>query len=231
VVHEGLSAPAAQCACNCAPGVDCPDNVVLSSFNQLACSGGFLSNQNMVGCQPKVGLSQSISMPAAQPTCAATVAETIPALAWATDSELCGGAIEGGSCDGTDLCLPNDGGDICVYQAGDVACPPEYPNETQVFTGATDTRDCPATCTCTPSGTATCTTTVFTYTGAQCTAAPSGPISVTSGASPQCLPNNVMNSASGAINAATMGTCTGSAVTATGSATATGVHTVCCAGT
>jgi hypothetical protein len=227
-LHDGLTAPPAQCSCACTPIVDCPNNVLWRSYNNFSCAG-FLDEQPMLSCTTKTTLSHGVRMTAASPSCSAVVNETIPVISWTTDTELCGGGAEGGTCDGDDLCLPSDSGELCIYQPGDTTCPPEYPNETKAYTDVTDTRDCPATCGCTPAGSPTCTAPVFTYTGTQCTTSPTGQLTVTSGGASQCLGSTVMAATAGSITAATTGTCTGAAVTPAGSAVPSGVHTVCCA--
>lgn len=230
-LHEGLTAGAATCECNCTPDVTCPTSLQWNNYAGLACTSASGSSSMAPGaCKAKTALSHGASMAAATPTCGAVVDETIPAISWTTDDTLCTGATEGGTCETAgELCLPEENGTLCIYRTGDEACPSDYPTKIQAYSGATDTRDCPQSCTCTPSGTATCTANVFTFAGAQCTAAPLGSVNVTSGVTtPVCLGSSAGAAQAGTITKGTLGTCTGQNPTPTGSAAPSGEHTLCC---
>jgi hypothetical protein len=130
-------------------------------------------------------------------------------------------------CPSGDICVPvpgaSFGASLCVGQAGDVACPgPDYTRKALYFTGANDTRGC-SDCTCKASGSCAAGQ-VTQYSTTDGTCGGSGNIF---GAPFTCYP---LGSSTDVKYTATptLGSCTPSAPTATGTATGTGAYTVCC---
>jgi hypothetical protein len=168
------------CSCNAPIGVSCAIGSA-TFFAAASCvtQGGTLNVPANI-CQPFVTLSfdpasvRWATAPASGGACIPkqTGNPSIPPAQWATQMLACGdGATAGAGC-GAGVCVPRPAPPfddaLCVYQAGDVPCPPgPYSLRTLFYTTAGDTRDCSA-CDCgAPTGT-TCAGTVKLYTDTAC---------------------------------------------------------------
>lgn len=88
-----------------------------------------------------------------------------PAPSWGTKGVLCQGATSQAGCAPGGVCTPRPvapfGATLCVWAAGDQACPAGYPDKHSFWDGYTDTRDC-SICACgQPNATCTATTTLY----------------------------------------------------------------------
>lgn len=227
-LHDGLNAPAAQCECTCTPKVNCPTSLTFHTYGTGSCSaptGGAALAPNT--CKAATTLPyNTVSLAAATAACGATVSEYIPEATWANHHRLCSGAQSAGTCanDG-ELCVSKPNGKLCVYQEGDLPCPAGYETKTVAYTGAEDDRDCPATCSCAPAGTAKCVSTVTTYSSMDCTSGGLTGTLVSGTSLGGCIGSSVKG---GAITQSQTGTCSPPTLSPSGAATPKGATTICC---
>ncbi len=192
--NNTLNAPAATCgACTCgAPmGQTCDLPDLLQVMNQPC--GGMATTAaplpvpaNWQGaCYGPSGwpggltcdggtCNASVTAPKAVVTggsCAASGgAPTLPPVSWSMLGKACGDAPTGGGCGASSVCQPKAaapfGAGLCIYKAGDNACPAGSFSQKHVYyEGVTDTRSCGA-CSCAaPNGSA-CDATISVYTDA-----------------------------------------------------------------
>jgi hypothetical protein len=229
VLHADLTAPPAECDCNCTPTVTCPNHVNYTGYTAAGCAGsGATSNLAFTTCKTPTGAyqSSSVQLPAAVGQCTALIDKNVPEASWGTTHRLCKGAPEDGQCsDPGQVCLPKDGGDLCISHADSIECPSSYPNKLEYFQSLADTRGCPSACGCTPGGTPQCVSNAFLFPGLACTATPPPTEPLLSGGANVCSPNAQYV---GTPVVSKPGTCTGDTVTPIGAATPTGAVTVCC---
>lgn len=156
-------------------------------------------------------------------SCNTTPTATTGPVGYTGDLKACTASAVAGVCaNASDVCQPAlSGGKRCIYQAGNTAsCPSDYPFVTHTFSGETDSRGCPA-CNCALDTY----NVVFTsYSNSDCTGAMSGH-TFTSPEYMYCTPAAGYSSA----KITSTGTCTSYAPTPTGTVTATGDYTFCCA--
>ncbi len=234
--HSGLAAPAAQCGCSCGT----------PTKGQLSCSNVTLGYAGDCFTPPTILATLSSSLDCAMLTsslpttmvawlvgakfgatgsCTFQPSKTIPAVSWSTMRSAC--ALPE-SCSGSGKCVPplNGGQQLCVYVAGNATCPSDYPNPLTASTGYEDTRGCTA-CTCGPI-TGSCSGSITLQNdGCAGYAAPIATLNlgcqaVQSGIDPGY--NSVR-----ALDVIADGGCTANPTTSTGTATETGMQTICCA--
>jgi hypothetical protein len=153
------------CTCGDATGVTCSAPVA-SLFAMQGCAGAAacasvaltttcqeLKSSSSTACG-QGGLYLSVSAPVASGgMCTASPQTyTVPMAQWSTNFIACGTTTSPVSCSTNEVCVAqaNMGGQVCVYQSGDVACPSTslYTNNRQVIgTKFDDTRACSA-CSC-----------------------------------------------------------------------------------
>lgn len=170
------------CSCNAPKGVACQIGSA-TFFADTACStpGGTLNValgicQAFVTLQFDPGSVRWATAPAAGGACVPKQSANpiFPPLTWDTQVRACGDASSAGAGCGAGLCVPRPAPPfedvLCVYQAGDIPCPPgAYNDRTVFFATATDTRACSG-CDCgSPTGTS-CVGTMKLYTDTVCSA-------------------------------------------------------------
>jgi hypothetical protein len=167
-----------------------------------------------------------------------TQAPTIKAVAWGAAGEACGdGVPTGKGCSGTTACLPKPQPPfigLCVYQDGDVGCPPgQFSEKHTFFSGADDQRKC-SDCACgSPTG-STCSATVTLYSDSTINTCNAAHVVATLHPTSQggdCVAlagNTNVASRMAVFDPITGGSCTPSGGQPTGTATATGARTYCC---
>jgi len=135
------------------------------------------------------------------------------------------GPSDTGGCTSGAQCVQSpSNGKTCVYQTGDVACPPAtYTSKTLFYATIDDTRGC-STCTCTATA-GTCTGTINVYNVAGCGGSPIATISTNSA----CTATSSAKSAVATSLTTNPGTCGNNGTGGpTGSVTSTSPVTVCC---
>jgi hypothetical protein len=181
--------------------------------------------------------SAKITMPS-QPqggSCSANVQKTVPTWSSTQDWSVAGRAcatssvFSGTGCPATEICasVPSApyGPALCVWEAGNVACPSAYPVKYLLYTSGTDGRDCSNGCSCgSPSGVSCSATVTLSSSSSTCGA---GTLLNGGGA---C---NMYGSMATPYVSATVtpsgGSCTpGGTASPTGTITPTGATTVCC---
>ena len=167
----------------------------------------------------------------------ATPPSPTPPLTWTTSVLACAGDLDLEACgDPTQVCLspaaPPPSYQRCVYQPGDQDCPAAFPlPQPQVYTGAIDMRSCTA-CTCgAPSGSE-CDATLSVFQDQAC----STPLPLSDGISshgPACFDVMPPGPAVGSMGVDDVvykpGVCAPGGGQPTGTATPTGLVTLCCA--
>lgn len=158
--HAELSPGNATCGCECgdAVGVSCGAVTVQQTNAMCTASQGLADvlEPNVCTFVSNAAGTYAISTPSLQvggASCDPEATESIPAPTWGRDVRSCSAAIAEG-CDGGG-CLPStpDAHQMCIWAAGEAACPPG-PWSQQVITygDVDDDRDCTA-CSCgTPTG-------------------------------------------------------------------------------
>lgn len=159
--HAELSPGNASCGCSCgdAVGVSC-GAVTLQQSNAMCTASQGLADvlqPNVCTFVSNAAGTYSISTANLQvggASCDPAATESITPPSWGRDVRSCSAAVEQGCDDGG--CLPSTPDDhrMCIWAAGEAACPPG-PWSQQVITygDVDDDRDCTA-CSCgTPSGT------------------------------------------------------------------------------
>jgi hypothetical protein len=158
--HQGLDAPTAQCSmCSCADpaGVTCSDPTVRFFGDQgcaNACGEAKASascSQASLQCAQASLLSREVFSTPSGGSCApSTEVPTIPKPSWMTTGIGCQPQGPIVSCGQNEVCArgPTATFNLCVYQSGDVACPPgPYANKQVFFQHVDDTRSC-SNCAC-----------------------------------------------------------------------------------
>lgn len=235
-LRSNLMVPAGSCDCNCGvPAVVCNDSMNAVGYSGANCTTGEGQegiNENECYNQLQ-SYTHAVTLPNAAATCAkGTVTDNLPAPTWGSEKVSCGGFGEAGVCPGNgELCVPPtaapfDAGQVCIVRAGTHGCPAGYPNLNAVNGNFQDDRDCPATCSCTATG-STCSVTVNTYSSANCVGL-TGSKKVTSGSS-TCVITGAINSMKpGVVSVNNAGTCQEGTATMTGTVTPVDPITVCC---
>jgi len=233
------SAPVAVCACSCGvpTGLSCGP-VSVSFYFDLSCNnlcaGSPIAvtpgNSCFAGC-PGAQTARAVPSTATGGTCAGQLTKSIPTFSWGAVSRGCALAQAGdsGGCSSGSACVAKPGspflGSLCVWQAGDVACPGgAYTVKHLSFTGVDDSRDCTS-CGCNAPTGVTCNVTVSTFTSGACPGSAAGTIPAT-GACVTAPGTSSEVQASG--SSAGAGSCAPKAVSPTGSVTPTGPITACC---
>jgi hypothetical protein len=238
--HFGLTAPAATCGCACGTpqNVSCNTGIDVTYYTDSSCS-------TMYGGAglPSVGFCVSTGDPSvvategkAQPTayngdCTATPSKNVPATSWSNSSVACtyDAPSDTGGCTTGGLCVQSPSGGAwakpCIWQTGDVTCPSgTYTNHSTFYTSQTDNRSC-ATCTCTATA-GTCTGNIDVYNAPSCGGTKLASITTNSA----CTPTAAARSAVATSITTNPGTCNNNGTGGpTGSASAAGPVTVCCA--
>ena len=154
---DGLSAPAAECDCECgeAEDMECaPAQVGLWKYScQDEPDEAYeVAPEECVDTDTML-LNPRVAVEALQATggaCQAIPTASVAPATWSERTVVCAAedaaACEGGSCAQPPAADFRPG--ICVYRAGDIACPHDYDDERHLgYTEVSDTRDCSA-CTC-----------------------------------------------------------------------------------
>ncbi len=158
---DGIQPSASACACTCGSATAiCSTFMRVTGYQFDACvnaQGQVTVTENQ--CYNKdFSASLSLSLASASTSCGpGTVTAGLPAPTWSTTVRACDGFTPGaGACDPGQTCVPRPGdafeAALCYLQDGSHACPSGFPNKTLYYTGFTDSRTCPSTCTCQGSG-------------------------------------------------------------------------------
>lgn len=168
-----LSAPDADCACECGAltGSCDDDSVTVTTYSTSDCSGdadSVVSDWETSSCVRFESATFDIAGPTST-SCGGpgSVDEMVAQANFANLVRGCEGATTDGSCADSGICLPeveSPFNDICVYREGEYECPTDYVVGSLVYQGFSDTRGCPGSCSCSPSGGA-CSLALTTYTG------------------------------------------------------------------
>ncbi len=231
--HAGLTAGAAMCGCSCGsatgelcfPTINYYFDTACGTYNQddglpyNFCTNVGSGNGSVKGV-PGVAYGG---------TCTPNGTMTVPPLSWSNSYAVCGydaPTDSPGGCTTGSLCVESPGGAFsskpCIYQNGDIPCPGSpYTVQTVIYTTDSDNRGC-TTCTCNYEA-GSCTAPITAWTAGSC-----------SGSSLALSTDNTCHTFAGWSAVAgtidyTAGTCPANAVSANGSASATGPVTVCCA--
>jgi hypothetical protein len=183
----GLSCTAATCPCSCnAPtGVACSSPAVFWN-NTVTCPNGNGPTQASGGClAPNVSNPNHAtvfgggSLPSGGSCTAKPGTKVTTPPTWATTGVLCGAPLVTGGCAAGASCAPPlpPSFAMCVYAAGDVACPAsDYVNKQVLYGGVDDTRGC-STCTCGAATGGSCKQTFDVWGNTTCSGAPAATFS------------------------------------------------------
>ncbi len=230
-LHDGLTAEAAQCDCACEPaqGVDCSGTVTLRGYDDNNCTQPEDTKSGALGvcvglcCGVDSGNIEPIVPDVAAASCAPTVVlDVVPSALWATEVLGCGPVVAE-RC-GADSCYAApEGHALCIYRAGDEACPDGPFSERSVAFGSyDDTRAC-APCGCGPVEDAGCNEQVVGYSDGGCSQNPASLV-----VAPACTTAPVDFSSARLTAVTPSGSCAPSAGTPLGAATAAEPTTLCC---
>jgi hypothetical protein len=235
-----LSAPQASCSpCACDPpsGATCPIPSVrlydpssctgAPDYEGKAAAGGACTQvPQLVPYDGAIGLPAQ----AGGGTCAPSGGQaSVPPAQWASDAVICSGAKTGGGCSTPgSRCAPRPGVTwrACIWRAGDTTCPSGvYTYRRQIYTSIADSRGCTS-CACSnPVGIA-CTGKSTVYGDAVCSAAPN--VVAHDGSCTALVGAGNYGSMKFQPEPPSGGSCLHSLSTPTGSATGSGMRTVCC---
>ncbi len=160
VLADNLSADPATCGCTCKnPVIAICSTATLNVYGGGTCGSTGNKVADLVNgskCTAASLDSLATHMRATgnfiSGSCVAQPSEQVPSATWGLQARACGGASTAGACSGGQLCVPPAATfEMCIYQAGNLACPAGYTNKSVFYEGFDDTRGCTA-CTC---GTAT----------------------------------------------------------------------------
>jgi hypothetical protein len=249
--QSALSAPAADCGCECAApeGVGCATHLRCNSGS--SCSSTGTVKGVAAGCStftvPSVNGTNACRAEVPQAgggSCAPKVTATLPAPSWSPSQRACG-ASTGGSCaNGAEICVPRLAGaqGPCIAKSGDVSCPETgYPQKTLFFDGkTTDSRACAGSdceCAAPQGGTCACAAdgcNVRVYGVDNCAAGLNATVPANNTSCITFGDNNNYNNLWGVrltgVSVSSPGACqAGGSATPTGSVTPSGPVTVCCA--
>jgi hypothetical protein len=239
VIRDGLSAAAATCGCTCgAPNVACADMVQVVQYPVVNCANnpGNVTTASPNSCVPKSGgstTSQGFQLAPPTASCAAgQVDETIPPATWSTSLVACGGVQQAGFCENAaDTCVPTPTAPfqagICVAQVGNHTCPAAFPDKTVYFAGIDDDRDCPASCSCTASGSS-CQSIVFQFAPSSACFGDNEPLTLSSGAQVCAITGGITSALADDITKVSDGVCAPGTATPSGSASPSDPVTICC---
>lgn len=210
------------CPCTCAPATGVTCSVTVTAFSDENCQNFDQAETfNSPGdCRHLDHDPQSTTYTETANTsaasCAAGVGEpVIPPVAWDTEVRGCG-PLEG-------IDTVPDGFEVCIHREGDEPCPDTfYTERSLLFTDVDDTRECMTDCSCGPVTTTDCQAFVQSYTGHTC----NENVHETPQA-PDCV--FAFFDSTQLISWSPTGACEPIDATATGTVTATGPVTVCCA--
>ena len=233
---------ACTCTCGAANGACSGPTVTVFQDGQCGTSCAVVTNVSSCakGCASSNALSAKVTAGPA-PTggsCPSSLANTLApwnvASGWTTTGRACGASrtvIQGG-CAASQVCADAPPAATlqawCIYQAGSVSCPAEYPQQHVYFAGGTDGRACTGTCSCGGPTGVTCTINSVSVSATTDCAAPATFASTTVG---QCNGNL----AATARNVTASVSASGGQCAASGNAAVTGAiapsapTTVCCA--
>ncbi len=229
-LFSGLNAPDAECGCSCAESnVVCPGSGVIANKDDLAGNCALVPSlweENVgSGCNDipdatdPTELRFTVNQPAnlAVFSCEPEVSTNVPDAGWGVTTLGCAEDAAAGTCE---LCGDQVSG-LCIWALGDVACDvPAFQQKSVLFEDFSDERGCTE-CSCgQPSGQ--CSGTVQYRTNDTC-----GLGSVGEGEAGECIDTQFARSAN--VSLTSDFACEPSVVLPTGSATATGAVTVCCA--
>ncbi len=235
--HDGFSATPAQCGCSCTgpTNVSCNTGIDVTYYTDTGCnttyggaglpSVGFCVTTGDTTVQGTKGLAQPTAY---NGDCGSNPSKNVPAVTWTNSYSACtyDAPSDTGGCTNSGLCVQSPtSGKPCVYQVGDVACPGTgYTTKTLVYTTVSDNRSC-ATCTCTASA-GTCTGSLDVFDGPSCGGTKLASITTNGSCTPTA---SAKSSVATAINT-NPGTCGNNGTGGpTGTASASGPVTVCCA--
>ncbi|MFZ1866788.1 MAG: hypothetical protein WAU39_21380 [Polyangiales bacterium] len=235
-LFQGFQSGTASCECICgAATAICSTSIRATGYAQLGCinaQGQHTLAENE--CHDTHSASHSLRLGTTSTSCGAgTVTANLPTPSFLTSIDVCGGfrAVDG-ECDVGQTCVPKPGSNydagICYVREGDHECPADFPNKALSFTGFSDTRACPGSCTCTGSG-ASCNVSVNRFTGTNC-GSPQDVVTVGSGADSCIVPNStvVKSIRPGDVEIVSNGTCSPGGISVSGTVASEGATTVCC---
>jgi hypothetical protein len=231
-LRSGLTAGTAQCDCNCStPTITCGSPSTHEHGNSQCFGGAFLGSMTPNVCKLfTVGAGNYVSVDPLTPTlgtCSSSNAHSIPPPTWGTQARSCGAPTLAGECNGSEVCVPPQpsGTKLCVYKTGDVSCPAGFYSSKKLFhDDFDDTRQC-STCSCSSATGGQCKGTVTFTNGATCGSAQ---LSLSLGACSNAPASNV-NGGKYTPGSHTPGSCSPQGGVLSGSVTATGPVTYCCA--
>jgi hypothetical protein len=249
--HYTPTAATPTCGCSCGAtvtGVTCPNPTVSVSTNSCPGGGTTVSGTATATCSLLTNNdinSITVNLGTASGGSCATNETGLPVPAWSSTTgwEGTGNACYTGTtnygttgCTGGDICVPPtpvtfSNGAVCVYAPGAQTCPPGYATPHSYFSGASDSRGCSYSCTCTPTGVS-CTSDVTVSNQSSCTGGmtlanlPSGCSPASGNLNLQPVNFQATVSSSGSCTFAA-GAISGGAQ-ATGGVTPNGQVTVCC---
>jgi hypothetical protein len=243
---EGFVAGGGSCSCSCSgtPTGNCSSSLGVCTYQTSSCgqgcnSGGGISANQCYDPPTDLSFRVTVSNPTGVTCGSGTVADGLTDPGFEREVQLCRpGTPPAGVCDTAgEACVPAPSGAVdtrlCIVREGDLACPVEYPNKTLVFSGASDTRACPSSCSCSVGGSPACTATYTGYTdGQNCSSASAQGSGTVTSATDVCVIN--ASTTSGGIRVETPrisgGQCSPAQnqVAPTGSQEPTGASTVCC---
>jgi hypothetical protein len=252
--HYTPTAVQPTCGCSCGAtvtGVTCPNPTVEVGTSSCPVGGTTATGTATPTCTQLTTQdinSIQVTLGTASGGSCATNETGLPVPTWSSTTgwEGTGNACFTGTtnygttgCTGGDICVPPpptpfSNGAVCIYFPGQQSCPPGsgYTTPHDYFSGASDTRGCSYSCTCTPTGVA-CTSDVTVSNQASCT----GGITLNNlpnGCTPSSgTPENIQPAFIQA-TVSSSGSCTFAAgaisggAQATGGVTPNGQVTVCC---
>ncbi len=152
---SGVTASPYTCSCSCSGSQVCSGTVTLEQYPSGTCTGSPLSSAVLdvsPTCAANTG-GQSIVLDdgyilssvafGPTPACGATPIATMKPGSVETTVTVCQPDL---ACTAGACLSPAEQGSMCVSQAGSIACPAGFPNQTLVSLGVTDDRAC--TCAC-----------------------------------------------------------------------------------
>jgi hypothetical protein len=160
-----LDAGAARCTCDCGPltGASCPSSFTATIFGDQGCTSACDSVDVSAGaCVNVHGKCANVHGIGASPqaeggSCTPRSSTVVPIAGWARAARACESVIAPvqSGCTSGQICAPAPAAPLeprlCVFMAGQVACPGGYAVQRIVYGGVADSRGCTP-CSCGASG-------------------------------------------------------------------------------
>ena len=227
-----------QCSCTAAPQSSSCAAVTRTTYLDSVCAttnGGGSLSANACLSPSGAGMSQRLTLAAPVAQCGTGTHAALAAPSFSNPVLACGGATEDpGTCgSASQVCLPKPptaaNASTCVYKSGVDDCPAGYTTSAQlVYKSWTDSRSCPASCSCTGSG-GVCSASRQKFSVGGCSVAAGGPGALTSTEAASCLGSDAFTAMQiGAPSVTTAPVCSGGSQAASGALSGAGAVTVCC---